>query len=227
MSEVVKLNIFIGYDSKEVTAYHVLASSIIRRASIPVTITPLSLHSLGHVFTRQRGTTEATEFSISRFLVPYLSDYKGWSLFMDCDMLCKIDVGVDILLHQILNEDKAVVCCQHDYVPKSTTKFLGQTQTSYPKKNWSSMMLMNNAKCTALTPDYVNTATGLDLHRFNWLKSDDEIGALPLEYNWLVGEYDANPNAKILHYTLGGPWFPDYRESDHAADWFAEYEQMI
>ena len=212
--------IFVGYDSKEVAAYHVLASSIIRRATTPVAIIPLALNQLS-IFTRTRGAKESTEFSISRFLVPYLSDYDGWSLFMDCDMLCKIDV-TELLMYPMLNPDKAILCCQHDYVPKTDTKFLGQTNSAYPKKNWSSLMLMNNARCRALTPEYVNTASGLDLHRFNWLASDEEIGALPLEYNWLVGEYDPNPNAKILHYTLGGPWFEAYRDSDHSKEWFDE-----
>lgn len=216
--------IFIGYDSKEVSAYHVLASSIIRRASMPVAIIPLTLDSLSWVFKRERGPTESTEFSISRFMVPYLSDYTGWSVFMDCDMLCKIDV-VELMAYTMWNADQAVVCCQHDYVPKTDAKFLGQAQTKYPRKNWSSMMLMNNARCKALTPEYVNTASGLDLHRFNWL-TDDQIGSLPLEYNWLVGEYDQNPNAKILHYTLGGPWFEAYRDTDHADEWVAERTMM-
>jgi hypothetical protein len=82
-------------------------------------------------------------------------------------------------------------------------------------------MLFNNARCTALTPQYVNTATGLDLHRFSWL-DDALIGELPLEWNWLVGEYRHNPDAKIVHFTIGGPYFEEYRGCDYAEEWFEE-----
>jgi len=29
-----------------------------------------------------------------------------------------------------------------------------------------------------------------------------------------------------VHYTLGGPYFDDYRDCDYAAEWFAERESM-
>ena len=41
-----------------------------------------------------------------------------------------------------------------------------------------------------------------------------------------MGEYPYNPAAKIVHYTLGGPYFDDYRDCDYAAEWFAEFESM-
>jgi hypothetical protein len=72
----------------------------------------------------------------------------------------------------------------------------------------------------------VNHASGLELHRFRWLASEEEIGSLPLEWNWLIGEYAPNPDAKILHYTLGGPWFPEYAECDHAGEWRDELSTM-
>jgi hypothetical protein len=115
--------------------------------------------------------------------------------------------------------------CKHDYVPKTERKFLGQVQTKYPRKNWSSLMIFNNERCRALTPDYVNSASGLDLHRFKWL-DDRLIGSLPLEWNWLVEEYPYKPDAKIVHYTLGGPYFDDYRNCDYAGEWFEEFESM-
>jgi lipopolysaccharide biosynthesis glycosyltransferase len=219
--------VFIGYDSIEPIAFHVLSHSILRRASVPVSITPLVQSSLldNGFYTRARGPTESTEFSLTRFLVPYLSDYQDWSVFMDCDMLCVADLR-EMLWHRMPNSEKAVFVCQHDYVPKTNTKFLGQVQTTYPRKNWSSVMLFNNARCRALTPEYVNTASGLELHRFLWLK-DEKIGTLPLEWNWLVGEYPKNEEAKILHYTLGGPWFEEYRACDHAEEWFAERDAMM
>lgn len=222
------LAIYIGYDSREPVAFHVCAHSILQHASAPVAIIPLvqsQLRAAG-LYTRERGATEATEFSMTRFLVPYLSGYEGLSVFMDCDMVVQADIhqlarehAANIALWEARNHTQpAVSVCQHDYVPKEAIKMDGQVQTTYPRKNWSSLMVFTNSRCQALTPEYVNTASGLDLHRFNWLK-DDQIGALPLEWNWLVGEYEPNPDAKILHYTNGGPWFTDHRKCDHAADW--------
>jgi len=176
------------------------------------------------LYTRPRGPTESTEFSLTRFLVPALSEFRGWSVFMDCDMLCRVDIaGLQEEIDR--QKDKAVLVCKHDYVPKTERKFLDQVQTKYPRKNWSSLMAMNNERCAALAPEYVNTASGLDLHRFHWI-GDEAIGALPLEWNWLVGEYDYSPSAKIVHYTLGGPYFDAYRTCDYADEWFAEFQAM-
>ena len=216
--------VYIGYDPNETVAYHVLAHSILARASIPVSVAPLMRSQIGRLYTRPRGPTESTEFSLTRFLVPALSGYQGWSMFIDCDMLCLADVAELAALTE-RHADKAVLVCQHDYVPKTERKFLDQVQTKYPRKNWSSVMLFNNARCRALSPDYVNTASGLDLHRFHWLK-DEEIGAIPLEWNWLVGEYEHTPAAKIVHYTLGGPYFDEYRDCDYADEWREEHRRL-
>lgn len=215
------LNVFIGYDRREPVAYHVLAHSILRHASIPLTIAPLKRELLGGLYTRPRRPTESTEFSLTRFLVPALSGYRGWSVFLDCDMLCRMDFA-QVARAIERQQDKAVLVCQHDYTPSSRRKFLNQVQTVYPRKNWSSFMVFNNARCRALTAKYVNQASGLDLHRFKWLRSDDAIGSLPLTWNWLVGEYKRNPRARIIHYTLGGPWFRKYRDCDYATEWRAE-----
>lgn len=211
-------DIYIGYDSNEVIAYHTLCQSILEHSTVPVRFTPLNLKNLGGIFKRDRNPLQSTEFSFSRFLVPYLSSYVGWSLFMDCDMIVKADIAE---LFKLKDESKAVLVCKHDYTPKEEIKFLGQTQTKYEKKNWSSVMLFNNKKCKALTEDYVNTATGLQLHQFKWLENENLIGALPLEWNWLVGEYPSNTYAKNLHFTLGGPYFENYKNTEHADDWNA------
>jgi len=218
------LQVFIGYDPNETVAYHTLAHSILRRSSIPVSVAPLMQSQLKGIYTRPRGPTESTEFSLTRFLVPHLSGYRGWSLFMDCDMLCRADVA-ELAACTEGAAGKAVLVCKHDYVPKTERKFLDQVQTKYPRKNWSSLMLFNNERCRALTPAYVNSASGLELHRFAWTE-DARIGELPLEWNWLVGEYEHNPAAKIVHYTLGGPYFDDYRGCDYAEEWFAERSAM-
>jgi lipopolysaccharide biosynthesis glycosyltransferase len=237
------LPVFIGYDSREPVAYHVLAHSILRRASIPVSTIPVALSQLGGIYTRARGPLESTEFSLTRFLVPYLSKYAGWAVFLDCDMLCLTDIA-EVLTEVEAQPGKSLYVAPHNYTPRATTKFLGQPQTAYPRKNWSSFMVFNTAQCTQLTPDYVNTASGLDLHRFSWLP-DEQIGYLDLQWNWLVGEYSYDPVSdtpwyaplgdgtmlykdppKILHYTLGGPWFPETHECDHAVEWFAEREHL-
>ncbi|MBE7186326.1 MAG: glycosyltransferase [Methylobacterium mesophilicum] len=216
--------VFIGFDSKETVAYHVLVQSILEKASIPVVFSPIVLDNLNGVFTRERNPLQTTEFSFSRFLVPALSNFEGWSIFMDCDMLMRADIAE---LWALRDETYAAMCVKHDYQPKVETKFLGQTQTKYEKKNWSSMILFNNPQCRALTTDYVNTATGLQLHQFKWLENDDRIGEVPAAWNWLVNEYDYDPNAKNVHFTDGGPYFNEYAKDDYADEWFAARDRTL
>lgn len=201
------LRIFIGFDPREAAAYHVLCHSIMKHASCPVSITPLVQSQLRQagVYTREPDVLASTEFSLTRFLVPYLSGYQGHSLFLDCDMLCQHDIAALFAIGRARPEFTCYVV-KHDYIPSTTSKMDGQQQTVYPKKNWSSVMLFNNALCTALSPEYVNTASTSALHRFEWA-NDYMIGELRSSWNWLVGEYPHNPEAKLLHYTLGGPWF--------------------
>ncbi len=227
VDRVEPLRIFIGYDAREAVAFSVLAHSILRRASRPVSIVPLVKTALEHqgVYTRPRAATESTDFSLTRFLVPHLCDYRGLAVFMDCDMVCRADIS-EVLLHVATQPYKAVYVCQHEYEPRDAVKFQGHVQTRYPRKNWSSFMVFDCGRCTALTPSYVNTATGLELHRFAWT-TDDAIGALPLEWNWLVGEYDGNPRAQVLHWTLGGPWFPETVDCPMANTWFDEAAVML
>jgi lipopolysaccharide biosynthesis glycosyltransferase len=220
------IRVFIGFDTHEVVAYTVLVHSINARASQPVTVAPLMLSQLQGVFTRERNQLQSTEFSFSRFLVPHLSGYEGWSLFCDCDMLMLDDVAK---LWALRDERYAVQVVQHDHQPKETVKFLDQPQSKYQKKNWSSVILFNNAKCRALTPAYVNTATGLELHQFKWLGDDAMIGALPPRWNHLV-DYDPTvpvDQVSFLHYTEGGPYFEAYKNCSYAAEWFAERERAL
>jgi lipopolysaccharide biosynthesis glycosyltransferase len=220
------IRIFIGYDVREAVAFHVLAHSIHRQASAPVEIAPLMLSQLTDVFTRERNSLQSTEFSFSRFLVPYLSGYTGWSVFCDCDMLALDDIAK---LWRLRDERYAVQLVKHSHTPTGNVKFLNQPQTPYPKKNWSSVMLFNNARCAALTPDYVNTATGLQLHQFKWLENEDLIGDLPHRWNHLV-DYDAAlPPAELslIHFTEGGPYFPEFKTCGYADLWFAERDRML
>lgn len=214
------IRVFLGYDRNETVAYHTLAHSIMRHASAPVSITPLVLSQLP--MTRMRDPKQSTEFSFSRFLVPWLCGFKGTAIFMDCDILCRTDVA------QLVGErGKAVSVVKHEYTPRPEDKFLGQKQTIYEKKNWSSVMVFDCASCPVLTPQYVNTASGLELHQFKWLGGDYMIGGLEPEWNHLVGEFAPNPEAKLAHFTRGGPWFSEYRDCEFADEWRSEASNMM
>jgi lipopolysaccharide biosynthesis glycosyltransferase len=218
------IQVFIGYDPREAVAYDVLAHSILARASKTVSITPLKLEELETILTRERDPLQSTDFSFSRFLTPHLSNHHGWSIFMDCDMLMLRDIAD---LWALRDDRFAVMVVKHDHVPRESTKFLGEPQTAYDKKNWSSLMLFNNARCRALTPDYVNHATGLDLHQFAWLDSDDLIGALPHSWNHLVGYDPPRTDAALVHFTLGGPYFPEHASCEYSDHWRAEHRALL
>jgi lipopolysaccharide biosynthesis glycosyltransferase len=211
--------IFIGYDSKTKVAYHVLTESILKNSSTPVTISPINLINLKNIYTRKQDPLASTEFSFSRFLIPYLMNYNGWAIFMDSDMVMLSDIKK---LWNLRNEKYALQVCKHDYTPNSKNKFLGNNQTIYAKKNWSSLMLMDCNKCKTLTPEYVNTKSGLELHQFKWL-DENLIGSIPLEWNWLVGEYPYKKEVHNIHFTEGGPYFKDYRNTEYANEWFNIY----
>jgi hypothetical protein len=218
------IRVFIGFDPREAVAYSVLAHSIQARASRPVTIAPLALPQLGALMTRERHPLQSTDFSFSRFLTPHLSDFTGWSIFMDCDMLVLDDI---VKLYELRDDRCAVMVVKHEHTPREAVKFLDQPQSKYEKKNWSSVMLFNNARCRVLTPEYVNTASGLELHQFKWLGDDGLIGSLPRGWNHLVGYNPPQRGASLVHYTLGGPYFDEYRDCEYAAEWFAERDRML
>jgi hypothetical protein len=216
--------IFIGYDPRERAATNVLIDSLYQHSSAPLAITPLvtpQLEAQG-LYNRQRDPRQSTAFSFTRFLVPRLMGYQGWAIFMDCDMLARGDIAE---LWALRDDTFAVQCVQHLHVPGETVKFLGEMQLAYPKKNWSSLMLLNCTRCTALSPEYVNSATGLELHGFHWLAGDHEISGLPEGWNHLVAvqEPAKATGAPLLHWTLGGPWFSEQRTMGEglAAEWFA------
>lgn len=241
------LRIFIGFDARETAPYHVLAHSIQARASKPVAITPIDLRHLEGAYARPF-RNQSTAFTYSRFLVPWLCQFRGYALFLDCDMLCLADPyeliepiiegnrqsticwhngdGEPCQVCPPSGAEKAVWVCQHDYIPKERAKFLGQPQIAYARKNWSSLMLFRNDLCRVLTPEYVNAAAPADLHRFAWT-TDDRIGALPLAWNYLVGEENQSHDPpKILHFTNGGPWYREYAEGEHSKEWWREYDTM-
>lgn len=217
------IKIFIGYDSREAVTYHVLSQSIIDCTSVPVSITPLATKMLRN-FDGQRDGTNA--FIYSRFLVPELTDYQGWAIYLDSDMLLRDDL---VKLWDLRDETKAVQVVQHDYATKHRRKLIGTPMESpnadYPRKNWSSMVLWNCAHPMnrILSTEYVSEAPGSVLHRFSWLP-DEIIGALPQEWNWLVNEYPLSADAKLAHFTYGSPCFSHYRRCDYATEWHGAKE---
>jgi len=224
MENVNPFKIFIGWDRREDIAYQVAKKSIEDRASIPVEIIPLKQHELRDtgIYTRPTDKLASTEFTFTRYLVPYLADYKGWALFIDCDFLFLDDVAK--LVEQI-DDSYAIMCAQHQYTPKPGRKMDGKLQTIYPKKNWSSMMLINcehPKNIDELTLNNVNNENlnGAHFHRFSWLP-DSSIGQISHEWNWLVGWYNEPDDGapKALHYTEGGPWFDNYKDCEYAAEW--------
>ncbi len=216
--------IFIGFDTNETVAAYTLAHTLQIHASSPISITFINRKSIPF-FTRKRGELDSTDFSISRFLVPYLCGYEGYAIFMDSDMICLGDI-TEIWAHR--NDNYAVRAVKHDeYLPKEEIKFLGNIQTAYNKKNWSSFMLFNNAKCTALDLYTVNTAHGLYLHRFEWLESEALIGNLPKSWNILIGVDEIPDFPKNLHYTSGLPCHPGYRQGQCADTWFEYLRDML
>ena len=218
------IRVFIGYDPKETVAYNVLAHSINARSSQPASICPVSLNQLALLYRRKRGPLESTEFSFSRFLVPHICEFKGWAIFMDCDMLMLDDIAK---LWALRDDRYAVQVVKHNHAPSEDTKFLANRQTRYQKKNWSSVMLMNCEKCAALTHDLVNMAAGLDLHQFKWLKSDDLIGELPPRWNHLVDYDDPSNEVSLVHYTAGGPYFNETKYCGFSYEWSREKEAML
>jgi len=222
------MKVFVGYDPREDIAYQVCKHSIISKQPNAV-VKPLIQKELRDKgwYTRPVDKLASTEFTFTRFLVPELCNFEGWALFIDCDMILTTDIAE---LFAQADDRYAVMCVQHDYKPKLGTKMDGQTQTVYPRKNWSSAMLINcghpsNAK---LNMDLVNEPeiNGAYLHRFTWL-TDEEIGPLDHTWNYLVGVYDDIKRPKLIHYTEGGPWFENYRNCEFHTEWKQELQNMM
>ncbi|PWA52678.1 protein CDI [Artemisia annua] len=152
-SQTKPFKIFIGYDTREDLAYEVCRFSLLKRSSIPLEVIPIKQTELRaeNLFWRERNKLESTEFSFTRFLTPYLANYEGWALFVDCDFLYLADIKE---LVDEIDEKYAIMCVKHDYKPSEGTKMDGAVQTVYPRKNWSSMVLYNcgHAKNRVLSP---------------------------------------------------------------------------
>ena len=186
---MVPLRVFIGVDKRQPLGYTVCQSSIARNASVPVAITPLLIDQLP--ITR-RGLTD---FTFTRFLVPYLCGYEGVGVFLDADIIVRCDIAE---LFSLADEHHSV------QVSRGPHRF-----------EWPAVMLFNADRCRDLTPEYIETGEPFS---FDW----GTVGDIPPEYHHIVG-YDApRRDAKVVHYTAGVPEFQEVGACEHASEWHRE-----
>lgn len=223
--------VYIGYDARERLAWQVCAASLLDRASVPIAVEPVGRTALvkAGLYLRTQSDRNgvqwddvsnapcSTDFSIARFFVPTLAGRAGWALYCDGDFLFRRDVGE---LFALADHRFAVMVVQHQHAPAETTKMDGQVQTIYPRKNWSSLTLYNlqHAGNQRLSHYQLNALPGRDLHAFCWLR-DHEIGALPIEWNWLDGSSDPAIDPAAVHFTRGCPDMPGWEYTRYAGEW--------
>jgi lipopolysaccharide biosynthesis glycosyltransferase len=217
------INIFVGFDQKESIAYHAFVQSLIDSSSIPLSITPLAENNLN--IYNEKHLDGTNKFTYSRFLVPYLMNFKGWAIYFDGDMVCLSDVK-DLIRN--FDTNKAVNVIKHDYKTKNSVKYFGQKNEDYPRKNWSSVIIWNceHPKNKILTPDFIESMNGAFLHRFKWL-DNVEIGELDKKWNWLAVEYPEIKDANLIHYTLGTPCFEEYKNTSMANYWKKAFNRLM
>lgn len=158
--------------------------------------------------------------------MPSLTEYRGWALFCDADMLFLSDVKK---LFALADDKYAVMCVKHNHiVDGKSQKMDDRQQLPYQRKNWSSFVLWNcghplNRK---LTEDKVNRMRGVEMHTFSWLP-DTAIGSLPPSYNFISGVSPQVGSIDVLHYTDGGPWFDEKKDVPYSGLWLEEYENYM
>jgi hypothetical protein len=220
------IRLYTGFDDREAVGYHVFCASVIERATVPVQFCPLTTKVSQGI--GQRDGTNA--FTYSRFLIPYLENFEGWAIFADgADMLCLADIAE---LAKLYDPSKAVQVVKHEYRTSNARKYIGTAMEAdnadYSRKNWSSLMLINCAHYAwrQMRPDAVAELPGSYLHRFGFIE-DRYIGSLPGEWNHLVGEYAVDPDAKMLHFTLGIPAMKHYKHCEGAPEWFSQRDKVL
>lgn len=236
--------IFIGFDAKEMIACNIARYSLLRHTDpAAVEVERICRTSLWRHY--HRPTTEmpngqwfdelsdapmSTDHAIARFFIPFLCGYQGWALFTDGDVLVRDDIRQ---LFALADDQFAVQCVKHPPLLDEGEKKSGHIQQAYRRKNWSSVMLLNcgHPANQVLTLDVLNNWPGRDLHAFAWLK-DEEIGALPPRWNYLVNVNPFDPNPALVHYTLGVPDVDGHRDDPFAPEWFGikrvlKYEEGV
>lgn len=179
------IRVFMGYDPRNAVRFSVLSHSIHRQASRPVAVIPLMLSQLDGLLWRTGDSGRSTDLLFARFLIPYLSDFEGWSLFTDGDMIVRDDIAK---LWDLRDAQYAVMCVKHNRIRPS-------------------VILFNNARCAVLIPEYVNTASSVGLHQFKWLEDNSLIGELPASWDHLAGVDPPCRGVKLVH--MGGPEYRD------------------
>lgn len=218
------VRVYIGYDQREDIAAEVCKFSIEQNSS-NLNVKFLRSQDISE-FTRPREPTQSTDFTYTRFMIPFIEGYQGISIFCDCDFIFLHDINN---LLQTIDLSKAVSVVKHPaYVPNTKTKMDGIAQHIMPRKNWASLMVLNNEhpSCKSLTPDFVNTINpGRLLHTLAWVE-DEDIGSISLDWNTLDGYYELD-HPKAIHYTDGGPWFPNYKTTHYSDIWWNYYDRYI
>lgn len=225
------LKVFMGYDARDALAFQVASLSIRDHASNAVEIIPLydwelrhrkvywrsyRVEPSGQRFDDKDGKPFSTDFSFTRFCVPWLEDYgSDWVLFVDPDVIFRADIAE---LFDLVDPDKGVMCVKHDHLPNEIDKMAGLMQTTYRRKNWSSLMLIKPDRCGELGPFAINNFSGGQLHAMCWI-DDSLIGALPEQWNWLEGSSDPAIDPKMVHFTRGTPDLPGYLNVPYADEW--------
>lgn len=229
------IRVFVGFDPREQLAFDVCCRSLKAHASVPVDIIPLKEWELrrcglywrayhvagnGQMEDDRDRRPFSTQFSFTRFAVPALTDYADeWVLYCDCDMLWRADIAE---LFALADKTAAVMCVKHNQVVTSDTKMDGriQLENEHGRKNWSSLMLMNPARCHGLTKYVLNNSTGVFLHALLWAPEVQIVG-LPSEWNHLVGYSDPSAPAKVAHFTNGSPDMAGWEQQPFADEWWA------
>ena len=165
-------------------------------------------------------------FARTRYLVP-LIDYKPenkWVAFVDDDFLFFRN---PLSLYKTLDDNKMLYVAKHpEYVSVTTIKMAGKEKrkgwrnVNYPRKNWSSLMIFNKEKFPLTIREIFHSPMSY-LHQLEWTGSEENIGSIPLEWNWLVGEEHCPDREDInaAHFTLGGPWYKEWPKSVYDKSW--------
>lgn len=196
------LRVFIGYDPRQPLAYSVAAYSAVVNSSVPVSVTPLIQRQLP---VKRKGLTE---FTFSRYAVPWLCGYEGHALFMDGDVLVRGDLA------ELPWEHSAGVA----FVPHETSALNGQN-LAFER---ASVLLFDCAHCRDLTPEYIETGKP---QGFGWTRGNHyPLGG---EWNHLVGYDPPRKDAKIVHFTQGIPCFPETQHDEYADEWRAALQASV
>lgn len=210
------IHLFAGYESREAIGFHVFVETVLRLASEPVSIIPMSNMSMPQ---------GSNAFTVSRFMVPYLMGFRGRAIFADAsDMLMLADVAE---LDSLFDPAFAVQVVKHpNYHTRHKIKYRGTAletiNTDYPRKNWASLMLVNcgHPAWAGMTPQVLVDRPALDLLQLRNVP-DEQIGALPDCWNRLVDEGHPTEGAKLMHWTAGIPGFEAYRDAPGSEAWHA------